>query len=185
MRDEPKPAGSPGSVAPIKDFKLALSEMFEQSQRAGAIVAVALLDELLERCLYAFLKDERKRAKEAFFDVSKPLSSFKAKVDAGYLLGILDSSEYSELEIIRKIRNEFAHNLTALSFESPDIKALSGQLRTVASPPGFKLNISPFDRFKMSTTCLAYRLDSLSTKLPKITDWSDLKTALERPENQQ
>lgn len=152
--------------------------MFDQSERASAIVAATILDELLEQCLTRFLREDKK-LKEWVFDVYKPLSSLKAKTDLAYLLGILSSDERSDLDIIRKIRNDFAHQFDTITFASPNIGTLCGKLKSVIKtnpPPG--LQMSPLDVFRVCTGILAYRLSALAVELPRVTS---LYTPLKPP----
>lgn len=165
-------------IQPSPDFTQLITEMFAQSDRASAVVAASVLDELLERCLVRFIREDKK-AKELMFDVYKPMSSFKAKTDLAYFLSLLSHDERSDLDTIRRIRNDFAHKFDTLTFSSPGIETLCTQLvgfrRT--NPPA-ELKLSPLDTFRFCVTLLAGRLDHLSKVIPRITDYQALSESL-------
>jgi hypothetical protein len=47
-----------------------------------------------------------------------PLNTFAARIDLGLLLGIYPKEFWVRLHLIRKIRNEFAHNMQPTTFRS-------------------------------------------------------------------
>jgi hypothetical protein len=57
----------------------------------------------------------------ALFDGYGPLSSFFAKIDIGYALGMYDLRHRNEFHIVRSIRNEFAHAMEATTFSTEEI----------------------------------------------------------------
>ena len=165
-------------IQPSEDFTRLITEMFAQSDRASAVVAASVLDELLERCLVRFLREDKK-AKELMFGVYKPMSSFKAKTDLAYFLNLLSIEERSDLDTIRRIRNDFAHKFDTLTFSSPGIEALCKQLlgfRRTNPPEG--MNLSPLDTFRFCVTLLAHRLDRLSKVIPRVTGYQTLSESL-------
>ncbi|MGA1982667.1 MAG: MltR family transcriptional regulator [Acidobacteriaceae bacterium] len=85
-----------------------------------------MIDDLLAKSILAFLVeiDENKKLVDGF---NAPLGAFSARILAAYALGILEETEYQECERIRKIRNEFAHNVKA-SFKSQKIIDITSTL---------------------------------------------------------
>jgi len=77
-----------------------------ESDRACAVLAGAFLDSLLERLLRRAIVQN---APSSIFDGQGPLATFSAKIDMAYSLGFLPNPEHRDLNIIRKIRNDFAH----------------------------------------------------------------------------
>jgi len=75
------------------------------------------------------LKSDKKVA-DRFFKGMGPLSSFSARIDMAYLLGLLgdDHRYYMSFHSIRKIRNLFAHTLAPIDFSSSEIKKEGGGL---------------------------------------------------------
>ncbi len=60
--------------------------------------------------------------KKGLFDGYGPLSAFSAKIDLSYALSILDRTSYNDLTVVRKIRNDFAHSIDLIDFETPAIR---------------------------------------------------------------
>ncbi|MEX2167319.1 MAG: transcriptional regulator [Methyloceanibacter sp.] len=96
----------------LKEFIALLDKLNEESHRGAVLVAVSYLDELLRRCLQNFLLDEGK-SKALWEGFNAPLGTFSARALSAYSLGLVSRREYEECESLRKIRNDFAHNLHA------------------------------------------------------------------------
>src|SRR5262249_55456349 len=98
------------------------------SDRGTALIAVAWVDDSLEACLRAFFRDEKnagdrhQRIVDALLQSDGPLGSFASRIKLAYLLGIITVSLYSDLEIMRKIRNSFAHGRQTVRFSDQSIK---------------------------------------------------------------
>lgn len=58
-----------------------------------------------------------------------PLATEAARVKFAYALGWVGPETCCDLGTLRKIRNEFAHSATALSFEHPKIRQWCGGLK--------------------------------------------------------
>ena len=83
------------------------------SDRSCVIVAAAYIDELLEYLLknFVYSPSSEKEDKDLFSGYG-PLSSFSSKILLSYRLGLISNYEYKTLQIIRKIRNTFAHDIS-------------------------------------------------------------------------
>jgi len=57
-----------------------------------------------------------------------PLSTFAAKTKMAYALGLIDEKTRKDLDFIRKIRNEFAHSVKAISFKDSPIREYCNEL---------------------------------------------------------
>jgi DNA-binding MltR family transcriptional regulator len=91
------------------------------SDRAVAVVCLAIVENRLTDLLkVAMRKDER--AQEELFNPSGPIGSLGTKIKIAYMLGLIDSDLYSDLRVVAKIRNEFAHSVRITSFDEPSIK---------------------------------------------------------------
>ena len=110
----------------------------EKNYRAIAIVGVTFLDILLESILRAFLADEENEVKE-LLRYGQPLGSFSAKITMADCLGLIYKPVRDDLHLVRKIRNQFAHELD-VSFEDRKIQSWCNGLKWhriayVADPP--------------------------------------------------
>jgi hypothetical protein len=103
-------------------------EIDKQRDRGAAILAASVLEDHLTEVIKTRL--ERNAKIEArMFKGYGPLASFAAKIDLGFLLGLYSLQVHKQLNYIRAIRNEFAHNLDPLSFRSQRIKDLCAHLQ--------------------------------------------------------
>lgn len=93
----------------------------EEDERGLALSVAAFSEDLLGRLLLAYLRDS-KSASELVDGFNAPLGTFSARIKAGHAFGLLSDEQHRDLEITRKIRNEFAHNWEGCSFERQNIK---------------------------------------------------------------
>ncbi|MBV1911967.1 MAG: hypothetical protein KUG78_21940 [Kangiellaceae bacterium] len=92
------------------------NEVLNTSDRNAVLVAGSAMDVLLENILQKFLLERK--------GVRKIASNFSSRINACYLLGLIEEDEYSDLNTLRAIRNIFAHRLFNCSFEENEIKNL-------------------------------------------------------------
>ena len=104
-----------------------LSEFNKESDRGAALAAAAFLDETLLEILTNYLADVPAR-KVLLKGANAPLGTFSSRISAAYALGLLEEHEYREINIIRQIRNKFAHGWEEAHFTDGDITSLCGQL---------------------------------------------------------
>jgi len=91
-----------------------------ESDRGCVLMAAAYIDVQLDILLRKiFVADEN--VAEALLGTSKPLGTFSARIDVAFLLALLSESERRDLHLIRKIRNDFAHEPSPLTFDAPHI----------------------------------------------------------------
>lgn len=105
-----------GKVDITKWMKIVDEEINVKSDRALVITIGSILDTQLESLLKSFLIKDNKRD-EKLFNNNSPLSNFSSKISMCYYLGIISKYEYEALEIIRKIRNIFAHEIEIKKLE--------------------------------------------------------------------
>lgn len=108
----------------------AVDEMEGMSDRAAALVVASLVDARLTAALQAVLYDDKK-VMDDFFRSSGPLGSFSAKIDMALLIGRISPDAYCDLTTMRKIRNAFAHDLTAATFETMQIRDLAANFTLI------------------------------------------------------
>ena len=99
-----------------------LSEFQKETDRGCALVGAALLDNQLENTLRSFFK--KNKESEELLSANGPLGTFSSRIKLAFCIGAIIDMEYHELEIIRVIRNEFAHGLHGISFETQKIRDL-------------------------------------------------------------
>ena len=90
------------------------------------------------------------------------------------LAGLIDDYEHAEIDLVRKIRNEFAHSIHGVSFESERIKGLCSTLSSDLPKGGGHKTGEPRFRFVNAVVCLVGRLYyrpewvALERRTPKI-----------------
>jgi len=109
----------------------------EASDRAVAIVGPAFLDTLLREVLINFLVDDEREV-ERLLQPEGPLGTYGSRVTACYCLGLIGEIVKSDLRLVGKIRNRFAHDLYA-DFSDAQIsgwcRALRWHREAFAVPP--------------------------------------------------
>ncbi|ANQ26844.1 hypothetical protein BA894_10430 [Vibrio natriegens] len=114
-----------------------LKTLRSESDRGSVIVAASLLDDVLAKLLKARLAPSLEKKDELFDDHSSPFSTFSARIDLAYRLGLLRPNARASLHQLRKIRNNFAHVSNPKGFDSDSTKSRIQEL--------FKLNKNVVD----------------------------------------
>jgi len=118
----------------LAEFMPFLDALNAESARGAVLVGCSFIDGQLEKILAAFLRDEKESAK-LLSGFNAPLGSFAARITAAFALGLITRAEYAECETLRKVRNDFAHKVTA-SFEDQSVKDHCARLAYAAKPYG-------------------------------------------------
>lgn len=103
----------------MQDYLPYLEELGKESPRGKVLISTGFMEQVLKEILCAFLM-ENKVAEELFEGGNAPLGTFSARTKLAFTLGLISEKEFQDLDLIRKIRNEFAHNVKA-SFDDPAI----------------------------------------------------------------
>lgn len=94
----------------LETYKQFIFEFSKETDRAAVILGVAKLDIALRDLLGKVLKTNTGTTDE-LFDNEGPLSTFSAKINLAFRLGLLDEDFVYSLKLIKKIRNDFAHEV--------------------------------------------------------------------------
>ncbi len=92
----------------------------DESDRAAALIVAAWVDDALTEMVINHLIQDEKLIEEMFRPMG-PLGSFSSKIHLAYLTGTISKMVHENLEIIRNIRNDFAHSRTHLRFSDQSI----------------------------------------------------------------
>lgn len=98
------------------------------SDRAIGIIAASLVEIHLTKLLkQAFITEVKQANKETvlerMFNSSAPLGVFSSKIRMAYLMGLISEEFFRNLEIMREIRNRFAHYTEIGSFDMQEISS--------------------------------------------------------------
>lgn len=107
-------------VFPVEKITEFRSTLTEETDRGCALMAAAYLDHELGDMIRANLVQDKK-VLTAVFENNGPTSTFSAKIDLAYLFGLLSSDARHDLHLLRKIRNDFAHNPAKIGFSDSPI----------------------------------------------------------------
>jgi hypothetical protein len=94
----------------IEEFEEFINQFMEESDRAAVILGASKLEDLLGRLLSRYMvagytDDDPLLKKDG------PLGTFSSRIYAAYRLGLIDTEFAKVLHLVRKIRNEFAHEV--------------------------------------------------------------------------
>jgi hypothetical protein len=137
----------------ISDFMVSMKK---ESDRGTALISAALLDTKLTEILSSFLV-ESKASASLLEGATAPLSTFASRASIAVALGLIQENEFSEITIIRKIRNEFGHSWKPVTFESERIASLCRKLPWLG-PPGTEEKATLRSRFTLDVTILLFDL---------------------------
>ena len=101
-------------------LRQAVSTFTKQSDRGTALIAAAWVDDALSECLRASFRQEKETA-DKLLEPDRPLGTFSSRIKLAYLLGIIISSLRSDLDLIKSIRNDFAHLRQSMRFSVQSI----------------------------------------------------------------
>jgi DNA-binding MltR family transcriptional regulator len=103
-------------------------ELSKETDRGCALMAASFLDYEIESLLRSKLVGNKKHL-DSLFDFNGPLGSFSARIKMAYSIGLISKEIMADLDIIRKIRNEFGHKYEPISFESRLINSQIANLK--------------------------------------------------------
>jgi DNA-binding MltR family transcriptional regulator len=110
----------------------------EESDRGCALVATAWIDDSLTELVRSRFVDDRAAADE-LLDGDTPLATFSAKIKLLYCMGVINKEVKNDLDIIRAIRNLFAHDRDRLGFDTPTIKDRCRNLSVIPEVKSLKI----------------------------------------------
>ncbi len=144
-------------LSTAEDLAKFVEELRRESDRGLALVASALIDDKLGETLRSFFCEGSSAAK-LLDDSNAALSTFSSRCEACFALGLIDDKEYSEIALIRKVRNEFAHAKHGLSFQTPRVQGLCSSLKSnLPEGGGYPIN-DPRFRFTNAAVAIVLRL---------------------------
>lgn len=110
----------------LKQLSAFLLEFNDESERGAALLAASMLDEQLKAILEAFLI-EGKHQDKLLKDFNPPLGTLSSRLEACAAMGLVSEQEYAEIDVIRRVRNEFGHGL-GVTFDTKKVSALCAKL---------------------------------------------------------
>jgi len=105
------------------------------------ILAAALLDSALETLLKTKLISSSVAEDPLFDGTNAPLATFSSRIEMAHRVGIIDPGFARGLHLVRRIRNDFAHNVAGCSFTDSAVMSRLTELRRASCLPARALDI--------------------------------------------
>jgi DNA-binding MltR family transcriptional regulator len=144
----------------------------EESGRGVVLIAAAMLDEVLEKCIRAFLVEDDE-VDGLLKGSNAPIGTLWARINLAYSLGILSRAEYEECHRFRKIRNQFAHHIH-VSFSNQQVIDLCANLNLYVKHND-ETRKHPRGKFEIAALgiilCLTNRQQYVADRRLKYSDW--------------
>jgi Mannitol repressor len=117
------------------DIARATKEIETESARSAAVLGSALLEDVMRLVILTRMPDLGEPEQDVLFFGSGPLSTFSARIQVAYALGLIGKKARHDLNTIREIRNALAHTSTELNFETPEVATLCKGLHSLKAYP--------------------------------------------------
>ncbi|MET3299059.1 DUF4145 domain-containing protein [Bradyrhizobium diazoefficiens] len=123
------------------------------NDRGYCLLVVSTLENNLDEVIDRHVADFNKEDYDAFFDGNGAAGSLSRKISLLQALKVIGPVTRRNLNIVREIRNAFAHGKIPITFETPEVKALCEELRLInpLDPadrnPDNHIGPTPRDRF--------------------------------------
>ncbi len=117
---------------PIESHSLANLNRFlgligEQDDRAMVLSLATFIEDTLGRLLLTYFRN-CKATKDLVEGFNAPLGTLGSRIKAVYAFGLVTEQQYKDMDILRKVRNKFAHSWDGVSLARNDIQAALGEL---------------------------------------------------------
>lgn len=95
--------------------------LIDESDRGCVLLSVSYLEDALGKYVLSYLKGNKTFKKKM---LNYNLSNFSSRINFAYSIGLINEKLMNDLNIIRNIRNEFAHSFEPIDFNSEKIDKL-------------------------------------------------------------
>ena len=103
------------------------TELSKESDRGAAILAAATFEGWISAIIMGYFVKLNSELERKLLEYG-PLSTFSAKIDFAFALGLYNKPTRKNLHIIRNIRNQFSHSTEPMKFENESISVLCRKL---------------------------------------------------------
>ncbi len=132
--------------------------LVNSDERAGVIVGSVMLEQRLSEYLHKIAVQDSKLISTVLDrgNGEPLLGSFASKIRILEFFGKLSGDEVHDLDVIRDIRNDFAHNIRLCSFSDPEVVAHVSKLiigwnavKNRNTPPRIVFNVEIYSLYTM------------------------------------
>ena len=155
-----------------RGFMKTLIQLNKETDRGVALVTTSFLDMLLGDAIAAFLIDNSS-AEKLLAGFNAPLGSLSTRIAACHALGLITDEEAKQSDILRKVRNEFAHKIE-VTCENGAVKDLCNNLSVPESAKEAKART----KFAKASMLLLIRMINRPSEVSQIRlkcgDWANV-----------
>ena len=114
----------------IQEFENFRTSLLSESDRGSVLMAAAFLENKISHLLKSYMVYNETIQKK-IFEGTGALATFSSKIDMSFLLGLIPKNIYNDLGVLRKLRNDFAHNAKSITFQTDYIKDRCKNLKVI------------------------------------------------------
>lgn len=144
----------------LEGFWPYLDKLGEESDRGAVLISTGYLEQQLKDILLAFMVDPEK-VRDLVDGGNAPLGSFSSRITACYAFGLITPDEHHDLHQLRKVRNNFAHDMNT-SFETQSVidrcKTLRHKAHDYTSEEMGEVKVDPPRQFRTAAVGLIMNL---------------------------
>jgi hypothetical protein len=119
----------------VADVEAVERELYRGSDRASVVMLGSFVEGFLERLLINTVRDDlNSDDRRQLFEFNGAAGTFSDKIMVAYAFKLIGPMTRADLDLIRLLRNEFAHSLMPISFETPEVQAVCQQFRLLDLP---------------------------------------------------
>jgi hypothetical protein len=104
----------------VAAYSAFVTRFHEETDRAAAVLAGGYLDAFMEAALRSVLVAGARL--DALFDAQGALRSFGSKISLAAALGLVTEDLARDMDLVRKVRNHFAHHIWEASFDGAPVR---------------------------------------------------------------
>jgi DNA-binding MltR family transcriptional regulator len=147
----------------LEEWNKMVETFHEESDRGAAILAGSFVEHAVGQYLKSRIRD--KKVADELFNAMGPLSSFSQRIAIAYAFDLISLVQHKDIEIIRKVRNHFAHHPLDTTFSTNDIKQLCVEL-SMFNATTQEQNPKPGERYRIAylLSCGVLCVQLLATK---------------------
>ncbi|HVL12338.1 MAG TPA: hypothetical protein VM529_07225 [Gemmata sp.] len=133
----------------VDEFFSFLLEFVSESDRAAVVLGASMIDEQLKTLLSNTLLPSRDK-QDDLLEGDRPLATFSARIRVAYRLGLISADLAQSLDIIRTLRNVFAHKIKTGSLKTvPHKDRVAELIRPLLGGKGYE-RLKPIIEGKMT-----------------------------------
>lgn len=132
-----------GSEEPTtKDIRALEAELYSGPDRTAGVVLASLVERSLGRLLRSSMRSD---GVEDLFEPEGLMGTFSAKIKIAYALNLIGPTTRHDLNIIRSLRNQFAHSRRPIRFTTPVVR-IACQHLSIPDLPGVTLSFRMLEK---------------------------------------